>query len=84
MTQMPDEIRFRVMPDGSLQVVYRDDLETLLPDFTRGVTKRATHVEPAGHGWVILGHDHVFPTRAAALAWEVENIWSLVGGSREV
>lgn len=46
-----DDIIILVNTDGSLQMVYSDDLAELFADDADLHTSRASHVEPYGTGW---------------------------------
>lgn len=78
----------RIAPDGTLTFMHTDELLDLLSPLGATKVERASHVEPLntpdGVVWTVAdpsGRDtgHRFTTRAAALAWEHENFWQLIG-----
>lgn len=74
-----EELFITILPDGTIEAIYSDELADLFAQGTTTVT-RASHVEPAPGGWTadmtprfgpdapVLGP---FPSRGEALAAEV-------------
>ena len=75
---------FRIDPDGNVITVYSDDSQPIMAALGEFAVSRASHVEPDGAGWTadlspvsgpVLGP---FPTRAEALASEVDWLYTHV------
>lgn len=70
-------------PDGTITTLHSDDVAPLVAAAGDAVVSRASHVEPDGMRWAVLHADgrdtgERFETRAAALAWEVQNWRGLI------
>lgn len=69
----------RILPNGTADFIYSDDLLFLSENQSKVTTKRVSNVEPSGRGWTAdmtpLGHEMIlgpFDTRQEALDAEVE------------
>lgn len=78
-------VELRIAADGTISAMHSDALQPLLRELGSVHVERASHVEPVDGTdtwgvWTRSGKDtgKRFATRAEALAWEVEQFWTLI------